>query len=337
MCLTQRWVRAAGTFCAVFCLAASAFAQRDRERSSRNPTDGSSYGSIRGRIVMSNGNFVAEEIKVTLMNARETVSVVYTYNQGQFEFRGLSPGNFILEVEGDRQRYETRTEAVQVYKGTPTVVTIPLKEKESPGVRTASSVSVSELDRSIPAEARKEFEKASKASGEGKTEEVVTHLRRAVSIYPRFVMAYNDLGAQLLAQGKLDEAAEELATAVRLDEKAFNPALNLGIVLVHQHRFAEAAVILGKANSLEANSPSARLYSGLASMGLGNLEAAERDFKAAYAFGGSKFAVAHFHLGQLYLSRGDKEAALNSFQTYLKEVPDAVNGEQVRKTIAMLR
>ena len=107
--------------------------------------------------------------------------------------------------------------------------------------------------------------------------------------------------------------------------------------MVHQRKFAEAMSILRTANSLEPNSPSAQLYSGLAAMGLGDLEAAEKDLKTAYSIGGPRFALALFHLGQLYLSKGDRDSALNSFQLYLHEVPDAANAEQVRKTIAMLR
>ena len=71
-------------------------------------------------------------------------------------------------------------------------------------------------------------------------------------------------------------------------------------------------------------------------MGLGDLEAAEKNFKAAHSLGGQPFGQALFHLGQLYLTRGEKELALNAFSLYLREVPDAANAEQVRKTIAML-
>jgi tetratricopeptide (TPR) repeat protein len=282
------------------------------------------------------GAFTAEAIKVTLTNLRETISTLYTDSQGQFEFRNLASGNYQLEVEGDRQKYEVKTEAVTVFKGTPSVVNIGLKEKESPDRPSPKTVSITELDRNIPSNARKEFDRASKLISEGNTAAAIVRLQKAVELYPGYVMAHNDLGTQLLAQGKLAEATEELRKAVSLDAKAFNPALNLGIVLVHQHQFTEALAILRTANSLNPNSPAAQLYTGLAAMGLGDLEVAEKDFKAAHSMGGQPFAVALFHLGQLYLARGDKESALNAFTLYLREVPDAANAEQVRKTIAML-
>ena len=338
MHLTHPVVRIAGVFFVVLCFAVSASSQTERQRPGPpSQNDRTALGSIKGRIVLPSGSYAVENIKMTLSSFRETISIGYTDNQGQFEFRSLASGIYQLEVEGDRHRFEVRTESIQVFRGAPSVVTIALKEKEASGSRAPAAVSVNELDRNIPSNARKEFDKASRLVSEGNVEAAIVHLRKAIEFYPRYVMAHNDLGAQLLAQGKLDEAAEELRRAVGLDEKAFNPALNLGMVLVHQHRFAEAASILRTANSLEPNSPSAQLYSCLAAIGLGDLEAAEKDLMTAYSLGGPRFALALFHLGQLYLSKGDRDSALNSFQAYLQEVPDAANAEQVRKTIAMLR
>ncbi len=308
------------------------------ESANQTETDQTAFGSIRGRVLLPNGDFVSSNVKVTLQTLRGTVAVIYTENQGQFEFEELRPGNYQIEIDpADRQLFELSTESVQVFKGMPSVVSLTLKEKKASPNVAAKTVSAVELGREIPSSARKEFDKASKASREGKTDEAIFHLRRAIVLYPNFVMAHNDLGAQLLAQGKLDEAAEELRTAFKLDGYSFNPALNLGIVLVQQHKFSEAAEILGKSLSIEPRSPSARLYSGFASMALGQHEAAERDLKAAYEFGGVQFAVANFHLGQLYWNKGEKALALKSFQFYLIDVPNAANADQVRKMIAMLQ
>ena len=303
-------------------------------------TDPSVFGSIRGRVLLPGGDFVNSNVKVTLQTSRGTVAVIYSDTQGQFEFDELRPGNYQVEVDPTDQQFELSTESVQVYKGMPSVVSLTLKEKKASERKpnaAAKTVSALELGREIPSSARKEFDKASKASREGKTDEAVFHLRRAIILYPNFVMAHNDLGAQLLEQGKLDEAAEELRTATTLDGNSFNPALNLGIVLVQQHKFSEAAETLEKALSIEPGSPAARLYSGIALMALGKFEASEKDLKTAYELGGAPFAVANFHLGQLYWNKGNKALALKSFQFYLADVPNAANADQVRKMIAMLQ
>jgi len=321
---------------AVLCVSAAAQVQR---REDQENADKTGRGSIRGRVVLAGGAFVGESVKITLQTLRDTISVIYTDSQGQFEFRSLVAGNYKLEVEGDRQRFEVTTESVQVFRGTPSVVTLTLKEKSSsPAVRAGTkTASVKELAPNIPSGARKEFDKASKATSEGKTEAAIAHLRKAIALYPEFVMAHNDLGAQLLGLGKLDDAASEFRRAIALDDKAFNPRLNLGIVLVQQHRFAEATTILDGALAQEPGSPAARLYAGLALMGLGKLETAEKNLKTAYQIGGAQFALALFHLGQLYMRTGNHVLALQSFERYLNDEPNAGNADQVRKMIAMLR
>lgn len=301
--------------------------------------ESASLGSIRGRIVLSGGTFVAETVKITVQASRGNQTIVYTDNQGQFEVRSLPAGNYTLEVEADRQRFDVSTEQIQVYRGMPSIVTVTLKERLASNRigPSGSVVSVGELDKDIPVKARKEFDRASKATQEGKALEAIDHLRKAIAIYPNFMMAHNDLGAQLLEQGRLDEATKELRLAINLDAKASNPYLNLGIILVRQQKFSEAAEVLRTALSLESNSPTARLYAGLASLGLNDLEGAERELKAAYDLGGAPYAMALFHLGQVYMNKGERDRALKAFEAYLHDMPEAGNVAQVRKLINMLR
>ena len=127
---------------------------------------------------MANGSFANNSIKVTLLNIRDIVSIVYTDNQGQFELRSLNPGNYQLDVEGDRQKFDLVTERVQVFRGTPTVVTVTLKEKAGLPPSSNGAVSVSELDPNIPSGAKKEFDKASKLAAEHNNEGAMVHLRK---------------------------------------------------------------------------------------------------------------------------------------------------------------
>jgi len=309
-----------------------------RPQTEAGQDDKTAKGSIRGRIVCTDGSFVSENVKLTLQTFRENITTTFTDNQGQFEFPNIAAGNYKLEVEADRQKFEVFTENVQVFRGTPTVVNLTLREKNTSATSSRGTVvSISELERNIPSNARKEFEKGTQAANARKVDEAINHLRKAISIYPDYVSAYNDLGTYLLAQGKLEEAATALRDAIRRDDKAFNPRLNLGIVLVYQKRFSEASDLLAKAEALEPTSPSVHLYSGLAAAGLSRFEAAEKELKAAYSLGESKYAIALFHLGQLYLTNADRNQALKCFERYLAEVPTATNADQVRAMVARLR
>ncbi len=288
---------------------------------------------------MPNGAFIGDSLKVSLLTYNRTLEIIFTSNQGSFEFADLPPGNYEVQVEPNGPQIDTVNQSVQVFRGAPSLITISLKEKASSKKESTNSpsISVGEIGADVPKSARKEFELASKAAQENNVDTAIIRLRKAISIYPAFVMALNDLGAQLLAQGKLEEAGDELRRAISIDGKAFNPNLNLGIVLVQQQRFAEAIEFLNRAVSLDATSPAARLYAGLAEMGLGNSDSAEKHLTAAYQIGGRSYALALFHLGQLSMNRGDRASAKKWFELYLHDVPDAVNSDQVRKLIAILR
>ncbi|MCA1592259.1 MAG: carboxypeptidase regulatory-like domain-containing protein [Acidobacteria bacterium] len=251
---------------------------------------------------MPNGTYISEPIKVSLQTMRGTEAFIYTDLMGQFLFEGLPPGDYTVEVEADRERrFEITTERVFVPRAMTAFVTISLKEKKVPGTQSKAApgvVSARGSNEKAPASAVKEFNRAQQAGADGKTTDAITHLRKAIAIYPGYLMAHNDLGTYLLSAGKLDEASEEFRRAIEIDPATFNPQLNLGVVLVQQHQFSEAATTLEKALSLDASSPAAHLYAGLAFMGLNDLSRAEKELRASYELGGTKFSLALFHLGQ---------------------------------------
>lgn len=303
------------------------------------PSAESAPGSIRGRVVLPDGNLASEAFRINLLVMRGTQGTSYTDQQGQFEFRGLSPGEYSIEVEGDQHRFDLTRETVQVYRGSPTVVTITLKRKSEAAARDRKSltVSITEIEQNVPSKARNEFDRATKATKDGKRADAIVHLRKAIEIYPDFLMARNDLGAALLEAGDLDQAQQEFRRAIAFDAKAFNPTVNLGIVLVKKHQFTEAVQIIEHATSLNPTSPLARLYLGMALAGTENFDRAEAELKKAHEFGGREYALALFNLGQVYLQLGRRSDALKSFELYLQEAPTGENAGEARKLIGMLK
>jgi tetratricopeptide (TPR) repeat protein len=319
----------------VFACAISAGAQNPRQPN-RSTSPENSGGTIRGKVVLPGGGFVSQSIRISLQTVRGTDSTVFTDNTGTFEFTRLNPGRYQVVVDADPRLYETSAESIELVRGMVAVLNIALKEKGKTGQPKAGAVSAAELDSNVPPKARKEFDKASEASKNGKAEEAITHLRNAIAIYPQYLMAHNDLGAQLLELNRLDDAEKELRSALDIDPAAFNPTLNLGIVLIKKHEIQSAIAVLEKATSMQSQSPAARFFYGMALSGASESERAEKEFIAAYTLGGDQYAEALFYLGRIYLDRGDRTAARQNLERFLRVAPKAGNSAEARKLIAML-
>jgi Tfp pilus assembly protein PilF len=297
-------------------------------------------GTIRGNVVMPDGSPLSEAVKITLKAMRGDVAMVYTDQQGRFELGNLTPAQYTIEVDPNRDsRFEITREAVQIQRGGgPTMVTLYLKEKQGEArVGADKTISVGVLDQKVPSAAKKEYQKASHFIDEGNTLEAIAALKRALVIYPDYLAAHNDLGAQLLEQQNLDEAATELRAAIKIDSKAFNPHLNLGIVLIQQKKYSEALTALDQALSIEPAAPAPHLYAGMASVDLNDLARGEKELNTAYDLGGKAYAVALLHLGNLYMKKGEREMARLSFESYLRELPNATDAAQIEKLIGRLR
>src|ERR1044072_624394 len=296
-------------------------------------------GSIRGNVLTPEGNQLSGAVKVTLKVMRGDQITAYTDQAGRFELLGVPQGDYTIEADSDRdRRFDPGTERIGVRRGISTFVTIYLKEKKVDAATAGDkSVSVAMLNQKVPKAARREFDNAVRATTEGNATEAIAALRRAIAIYPDYLMAHNDLGAQLLEQGQLEEAASELRAAIKIDPKAANPQINLGIVLERQNNFAESLATLDKALSLDPTSAVAHLYAGIDSVKLNNTARAETELKAAYELGGTTYAIALLHLGQLYAKKGERAMAITALESYLREAPDAANVAQVKKLIGELR
>jgi len=321
-----------------FLLFCCATAQTRKDPTSTNqPATGDA--SIKGIVQMPDGSQIAEPMKVTLKVLRGDQATTYTDQQGRFELQHVAAGDYTIEVEADRSRdrFEILDEKITVRTNTPNFVTLSLKEKR-PGQKPIRdrTVSIAMLDQKVPPAAKREFDNATSLARQGNLPESIAALQRALAIYPDYLMALNDLGAQLIELGRLDEALAPLRAAIKIDPSSFNPQLNLGIILERKKDFPAALAALDKALSSEPSSPAAHLYAGLAAAGAKDNPRAEREFKSASDLGGRDFTVALVYLGQLYLKLGEKQKAIDSLQQYLKNDPDGPNASLARKMLADL-
>jgi tetratricopeptide (TPR) repeat protein len=302
------------------------------------PSKSAPLGRISGRVVLPSGHPVNSRVRVTLSSAEAPGITTYTDNNGIFSFSNLHEGVYTLEAAGDPNLYDSVFEQVRLIRSMQLHLTIYLKEKSTPAKRLAgNTVSLAELDQKVPAAARREFEKATQLVSQGNIQQAIEHYKRAISIYPEYLMARNDLGVQYLKLKRWEDAAEQFEAAIETNPKAFNPRLNFGIALIEQRKYPQAIDQLLQALSLQSDSPAAHLYLGIASLKTDELDTAERELSKAISLGGPQYSVAHYYLAQVQMKRGDRAGAVRELETYLEHAPDGEHCASARSLLEKLK
>ena len=302
-------------------LAAPASAQ-DIEVDTKYKTADTNNAVIEGRVTLPSGFTAKRNVRITLRNSVSTLSTIYTNEQGEFHINNLSEGVYYVQAEVDDHSFEPVTEKVALGRGIVKELTLELREKKTPlGINPARVVSVAELRQVVPAAARKEYEQGLKLVKEGKIAPAADHFQQAISLYPDFLAARNDLGAQYLKLKRLDEAEKLFQAVLEADPKNFNAKFNLGLVRVERKDYLAAISELRQAIVIDSTRPLANLWLGVALMESGDSASAERELTKALIMGGSECVAAHYHLARIYLGRGDRTEALRAVQAYLQDAP----------------
>lgn len=278
---------------------------------------------IRGRVTLPSGFAMEGYARITLRTDQSILQTIYTNNSGEFQLRNLSQGIYFVEAEIKDGKFDTAVRRIELGRGLMVDVNLELHEKKDPASssRTGKVVSAAELQQTIPSAAKKQYEVGLKFVSKGEFQQAATHFQNALSIYPEYLAARNDLGAQYLKLKQIDEAEKHFQIVLSNDPKNFNAKFNMGLVQVERHHYDEAIALLNEAVAIDSTRPVARLWIGIAKLELGDLETAETELTRALITGGDDCIAAHYHLARIYLNRGDLNEATRSVQTYIQLAP----------------
>jgi hypothetical protein len=229
---------------------APAFAQ-DIEVDTKFKTADTNNAVIEGRVILPSGFSANRNVRITVRNSLSTLSTFYTNKQGEFHLNNLSEGIYYVQAEVDDRSLEPVIEKVSLGRGIVRKLTLELREKKTPVLSNpARVVSVAELRQVVPVAARKEYELGLKLVNKGDFTQAAEHFQQAISLYPDYLAARNDLGAQYLKLKRLDEAEKLFQGVIEEDPKNFNAKFNLGLVRIERKNYLEAIsrIKTGKSN-----------------------------------------------------------------------------------------
>ena len=314
--------------------------------SGRDSTGTGGNHIINGKIFFPSGRRAEGTIQVKLQSFGAGEISTIADSSGSFTFTSLAPGNYTVIINAGEE-YEIAHEAVTIdsdlnlsrsgvslNSGTrryTVMVTLQVKASN----RTKASV-VNAALAEVPEQARTFYEKALELSKAGDKAGAIENLKTAISLYPKFPLALNELGVQYLKMGQAHRAVEPLRSATSLSPNAFTPKLNLGIALLETQQYREAEPQLRNALKI-TSTPIAHMYLGLTLYHLQNTTEAEKELKAAVDSSGDQLPLAHYYLGGLYWQMREFARAADELETYLRLTPNAPDAERVRGTIKQLR
>jgi tetratricopeptide (TPR) repeat protein len=190
-----------------------------------------------------------------------------------------------------------------------------------------------------PKDARKAFEKGESAAKKGKFPDAEKELQKAVQTYPKYAVAWHELGLVELKLKRNEEARKAFRESVAADPKYINPYMQLAEIAVRENDWKTVADASGEVirqNPFEF--PRAFFLNGVANMNLKNYDAAEKSAREAIKLD-TRHATPQVHhlMGAILIEKRDYAGALDSLRTYLEIAPNANNADLVRKQIDALQ
>jgi tetratricopeptide (TPR) repeat protein len=203
------------------------------------------------------------------------------------------------------------------------------------GIRS-STAGVASL--AVPAQARKDFQRACSVASDKKLAKAEEHLRKALQEDAQYPAAWVLLGQVLRAQQKPEEARNACSQALRVDPNYLPADLCLADLCAVEQRWEEMLRFANTAVALDpANDPHAYFYAAGAYFGLHSLPEAERNaLKAAEIDKTRREPRAHFLLAQIYEIERKPDAEAAQLQEYLKSATDPQDVAMVKKYLVDL-
>lgn len=203
---------------------------------------------------------------------------------------------------------------------------------QSPGT------TVSATTLAAPKDARKAFEKGLDLTKKKKLPEAQTDFEKAVGLYPRYAIAWSELGRIQAAQGQVEAARNSFSQSISADPKFVVPYAEIAALEYQARRWQELADASEKVIALDPfHYPQTIFLNAVANYNLHNIDRAEESARRAQKLDINHQIpqISHF-LGVVLAEHRNYAAAAAEMRDYLKFAPEASDAAEVRKQVEQL-
>src|SRR5215475_7558324 len=201
--------------------------------------------------------------------------------------------------------------------------------------RSSAPIPVSIISKEhllIPRKAMKELQRSQREYASGDIRASARHLETAVRLYPNYLEARNNLGAQYIELHEYEKAVAEFQRAIQLNSSAVQPFNNLGVAFFLLQRYREAEAAAREALILDPQNSISRYVLGCA-LATENRNAPEAMEMLRATKG--KFPESRLVLANILIRHGAVDEAKRELQDYLA-VPGVEKTAFVERWLAEL-
>jgi tetratricopeptide (TPR) repeat protein len=290
--------------------------------------------SITGTVVTAGGGRYEVHVPVRLVTPSRGDRVATTDDYGNFAFRGITPGDYTITVDTEKD-FETFTLPVSVIqiRGAPGqnyIISVRLLHK---GERAGRPSVISADLAKVPKHAMESYNKGVALGKNGDQKSAIEQLQNAVTEYPQFMDAYNEMGVQYLKLKDVQKADEAFQSALNIDPKAYGPLMNRGMLLVAMKNYVDAEPLLRQAVQIKNDQAVGHYFLGQAVAYQGKFDEGKKELRTAIELGGDSMKEAHRLLAIVDSATGDKKGVADELETYLKLVPNTPDADNLREVI----
>lgn len=297
-------------------------------------------GSIRVQVTSSDGRACDFQARVLLMSiSGARIAEESTNADCEVYFGNVAAGSYHVAVSGagieesDSGRFDFDSTGHQD-------VEVNIKHAgrvNQSGPTGPASPLVAAADLNIPESARKEFDKANQFVTKENWQRAIERLNKAITIYPQYAQAYNNLGVAYGHLGDRVRNIEALQKAISLNDHFAAAYLNLARVAIVDRDFPQAEVLLNKATAIDPTD--AQILSALANMELLNhhYEQALATCRRAHSTARGVHAVVHYVAARIFEQENRPLDAVAELRVFLSEEQSGPRADAARKEMITLQ
>ena len=318
----------------VFCLLvlSSFFAINTPAQRDNDPMAPGSFFEVSGQ-VRSVNNKTVENVMVRLeTHSGALVDQGTTDSMGRFRFTRLRQGQYRVTARAGNT--SSPVQLVDVSRSSPRIHVLIQLVTDAPEFASRERRGV--IDARVPVNARAALERGHAALVQKKSDEAISHFKKAIELYPNFYDAHLSLGQLYLDDSQWEKAEVSLRQAVKSNSKGVAAMVALGEVYRRQKKYTEGEKVLEDALKIDNSSWESNFTLGRIHWELKDIVKAGK-YVARTIELQPNIAEAHLLAGNIFIRAGLPANALVEYEEYLRLAPTGEFSTQTQALVEKIK